>query len=173
LELTKLDTPDPYTRQNAGMARVLCAAAEALAGRTTNANRILQRIASDQGVVVEALREAVIGLVRAVKNPALRDDIAERLQALESMGYGGVRKLLWAAVERCITPEVDSDGVLTKAEVAVLHALAEGRGPKDIASETGRSVYTIQVHIKNIIKKLGCSGRNEALTEARKRGLLA
>jgi DNA-binding NarL/FixJ family response regulator len=57
--------------------------------------------------------------------------------------------------------------------LAVLTALAEGRGPKDIALETGRSVYTIQVHIKNIIKKLGCSGRNEALTVARRRGLLA
>ncbi|HKU67834.1 MAG TPA: LuxR C-terminal-related transcriptional regulator [Candidatus Baltobacteraceae bacterium] len=173
LDYADLNTTLTYTRQYLSMARVVCAAAEALAGRLTNANRILQRVGSDSGPVVDALREAVASLLRAVKNPALKDDVMERLQALDSMGYGGVRKLLSAAVERGITTASESDSLLTKAELAVLEALADGRGPKDIALETGRSVYTIQVHIKNIIKKLGCSGRNEALMVARRRGLLA
>jgi ATP/maltotriose-dependent transcriptional regulator MalT len=173
LELAEQDAPFTYTRQNFGMARAVCAAAEALAGRITSANRILQRIGADRRPVIEALREAAACLVRAVKNPALKDDVMERLASLDSMGYGGVRKLLSAAVERCVAASSEPAGILTKAEVAVLQALADGRGPKDIALETGRSVYTIQVHIKNIIKKLGCSGRNEALTVARRRGLLA
>jgi LuxR family maltose regulon positive regulatory protein len=172
LDLADVPATLPYTRQYMAMARAICAAAEAFAGRTTSANRILHRLSSDTGPVIEALREAVSGLVRAVKNPALRDDAIERLQALDSMGYGGIRKLLSGAFDRCMAHESGSDGPLTRAEVVVLQALADGRGPKDIALESGRSVYTIQVHIKNIIKKLGCSGRNEALTIARKRGLV-
>jgi DNA-binding NarL/FixJ family response regulator len=89
------------------------------------------------------------------------------------MGYGGIAKLMQAVAQRHLVDEVAAEAsLLTKTELAVLQALAEGRGPKDIALESGRSVYTIQAHIQNIIKKLGCSGRNEALTMARKRGLL-
>lgn len=173
LDVAEADSPQTYAKQNFGMARAVCAAAEALVGRVTNANRILQRLGSEFGAVVDALREAVTSLVRAAKNPALKDDVSERLQTLDSMGYGGVRKLLSSALERCVSSEPLADGLLTKAELAVLQALAEGFGPKDIAAETGRSVYTVQVHIKNIIRKLGCSGRNEALNVARRRGLLA
>lgn len=173
LEIAEQDTPLAYTRQYLGMARVICAVAEALAGRVTNAGRILQKINAESGPVIEALREAGTSLVRAVKNPALKDDVMERLQTVDSMGYGGVTKLVASAFQRCMAATTETDGVLTKAELAVLQALADGRGPKDIALETGRSVYTIQVHIKNIIKKLGCSGRNEALTVARRRGLIA
>lgn len=172
LDRVEADAPFAHTRKQLEIARALCAAAEALSGRTTSAARILQRLNAESSPVLEALREAVNAITRAAKNPALKDDVAERLQALESMGYGGLRKLLWAAVGHCLSAGAGAEGILTKAELSVLNALAEGSGPKDIALETGRSVYTIQVHIKNIIKKLGCSGRNEALTVARKRGLL-
>jgi len=161
-----------YTQKYCAMARSLCGAAEALAGRTTHAAKILQKFVGDIAPAAEALRDAVHAVVRAVKNPVLKDDVVERLQVLESMGYGGVAKLLSSAIRSGISDLDSEDGVLTKAEVAVLQALADGHGPKDIALETGRSVYTVQVHIKNIIKKLGCSGRNEALTIARRRGLV-
>jgi DNA-binding NarL/FixJ family response regulator len=173
LEFSDIDSPFAYTRRYANLARALCAAAEALAGRTTNANRILSNVGEDSSPVVSTLRDAVTWLIRAVKNPGLKDDVLERLYALDALGYAGVRKIVSTAVESSISAENPADGLLTRAEIAVLESLAEGRGPKDIALETGRSVYTIQVHIKNIIKKLGCSGRNEALTVARKRGLLA
>lgn len=171
LELTSGDTPFLRIRRQAELTRLLCAAAEALAGRTTNALRLVHRSTGD-APAVEATREAVATLCRAAKNTALRDDVVERLQVLHTLGYGGVARLLQAAVERRITVEPEHTLTLTKTEMAVLRALADGRGPKDIALETGRSVYTVQVHIKNLIRKLGCSGRNEALTVARKHGLL-
>jgi ATP/maltotriose-dependent transcriptional regulator MalT len=172
LELTETDTLYAYTRRYLYLARSICAAAEAVAGRTTSANRILQRVSEESSPIVAALRDAVTCLVRAAKTAALKDDVLERLQTLDSLGYAGVRKIVSAAVDRCLSVETNGDGLLTRAELGVLEALADGRGPKDIALESGRSVYTIQVHIKNIIKKLGCSGRNEALTVARRRGLI-
>jgi ATP/maltotriose-dependent transcriptional regulator MalT len=172
LEIAQHDTPFLYAQHVMQMSRMLCAATEALAGRVTKALRIVQ--GQSAGVpVIEAAREAVLAICRAVKHPALRDDVVERAQTLSSMGYGGIAKLFQAAADRGIARDTAALTLtLTKAELAILQALAEGRGPKDIALETGRSVYTVQVHIKNLIKKLGCSGRNEALVVARKRGLL-
>ena len=50
--------------------------------------------------------------------------------------------------------------------------LAAGLTPKHIAAEMGRSVYTVQTHIQNVIDKFGCHGRAEALAAARRIGLL-
>ena len=156
------------------MVRLLCAIVEALAGRITNATRILQRRPEHGAPFVFALREVALAIVRAMKTPALRDEVTEALEELSAVGYGGLRKTLEGAVARC-TVEPGAIGgtiVLTKAELDVLQALADGRSPKDIALESGRSVNTVQVHVQNIIRKLGCSGRNEALSIARKQGLL-
>lgn len=91
---------------------------------------------------------------------------------LDALGYGGIRRVLQIAISRTDMRRETDVGGLTPAEKGVLEALGNGLSPKDIADETGRSVYTIQAHIQNAIRKLGCSGRNEAMTIARKRGLI-
>lgn len=161
-----------YAQRMGEMARLLCAAVEALAGRITNANRILQRREAVSGPAVEGTRDVVVALTRAAKNPILRPDIDDAVSRLRATGYGGVARLLDRAAAQFFEEQTVVDVPLTHAEVEVLRSLAEGKSPKDIALETGRSVYTIQVHVKNLIKKLGCSGRNEALNVARKRGIL-
>jgi len=172
-ELQRTDLPYLYAARTAEIARLFCAATEALAGRVTNANRLLQRGAVADGPAVHGTREVVLALTRSVKNPALRSEVDDALVQLRSPGYGGLARLL----ERAAAKFFDEHGVthvlLTHAEIEVLRRLADGSSPKDIALESGRSVYTVQAHVQNIIKKLGCSGRNEALSVARKRGLLA
>ncbi|MBD5656691.1 MAG: response regulator transcription factor [Candidatus Eremiobacteraeota bacterium] len=49
----------------------------------------------------------------------------------------------------------------------------DGLSAPQIAHQTGRSVHTIRVHVKAIISKFGVSGRNAALSFARKNGLLS
>jgi DNA-binding NarL/FixJ family response regulator len=61
---------------------------------------------------------------------------------------------------------------LTRSEIEVLRALAQGLIPKEIAADTHRSVFTVRVHIANAIAKLGCHGRFEAIEVARREGLL-
>lgn len=164
-----------FGQRQAEIARCLCACAEALGGRLSTAGRILQRKPQAEGPSVEAMHAAAMAVWRSIKRPALRDDIRESLEPLHTVGWGGVALALEQAAACCLQegttahPEI----ILTKAELDVLTRLAEGRSPKDIAEETGRSIYTIQAHVQNVIKKLGCSGRHEALTVARKRGLLA
>jgi len=42
----------------------------------------------------------------------------------------------------------------------------------DVAKALGKSKYTIQNQIQSAIRKIGCSGRAEALAYARQRGWL-
>ncbi len=162
-----------YGKRMGDMGRMVCAIVEALAGRTTNAKRILQRKPEDASPFAGALHEVALACTRAIGTPTLRDDAKEALDQLSAVGYGGISRTIEKALERCLKSEGAVSGVsLTTAESEVLKALADGKSPKDIALETGRSVYTIQAHVQNLIKKLGCSGRNEALKVARKKGLV-
>jgi DNA-binding NarL/FixJ family response regulator len=151
---------------------MLCAIAEALMGRLTNANRIMQRKPVAEGPGIEAMKDVVQAICRMAKNRTFTDDAFEALQQLKAIGYGGLSKTLERLVEKMAAPAAQSVATLTRAEIDVLQELGQGRSPKEIATASGRSVYTVQAHIQNIIKKLGCSGRNEAMTVARKRGLL-
>jgi DNA-binding NarL/FixJ family response regulator len=118
------------------------------------------------------MRQTTLAVCRMMKNPALGGDFSEALQELKAVGWGGIALVIEQVNQRLSAERTAEDSPLTRSELEVLEALAHGQSPKDIAHETGRSVYTIQAHIQNVIKKLGCSGRAEALTVARKKGLL-
>jgi ATP/maltotriose-dependent transcriptional regulator MalT len=164
--------PYLYGNLTAEVARTICAIVEALAGRPSIAQRLLSRKPLTEAPTIEAARSCAAALLRMVKNPALVDEVDEALEQLRAVGHGGISMVLERVVAACVDEQSDA-GPLTKAEMQVLASLGQGSSPKEIAQQTGRSVYTIQAHIQNIIRKLGCSGRNEALTVARKRGLVS
>lgn len=162
-----------HAARSAEVARAICAIVEAFAFRTTIAQRILSHQEVAEGPAVSAMRECAVLAIRFAKNPALGPDFAESLVGVRSAGYAGIALLLERLASASLREgDREGEGLLTKAEIGVLQALADGLSPKDIAAESGRSVYTIQAHIQNLIKKLGCSGRSEALTVARKKGIV-
>ena len=62
---------------------------------------------------------------------------------------------------------------LTPSEIETLRAFEElGQTTAQIAAHLGKSYHTVDTQVKSIIRKLGCSGRAEALTYARKQGWL-
>lgn len=160
-----------YGQRQAEISRLMCAIAQALSGRVAVAARILARRPITDGPPISAVRDAAVAIVRACRTSA-GDEVDEALANLHSVGYGGIARVLQGTVLRCLSEQSESEIALTPSERIVLAALAQGQSPKDIALETGRSVYTVQAHIQNVIKKLGCSGRHEALTVARKKGLV-
>jgi DNA-binding CsgD family transcriptional regulator/tetratricopeptide (TPR) repeat protein len=62
---------------------------------------------------------------------------------------------------------------LTGRELAVLRLLATGRTNAQIGAELYISPSTASVHVSNILRKLGASGRTEAAAIAERAGLLA
>lgn len=162
-----------YGKHALEISRLICAVVQALAGRATVASRILQRQPIAQGPVGQAMRDAAFAICQSSRNPLLMADITEPLSTLSAVGYGGVAKVLENATRLCIDEKSHTEAILTQAELDILLALADGQSPKEIAEQRQRSVHTVRAHIQNVIQKLGCSGRNEALSVARKRGLLA
>jgi DNA-binding CsgD family transcriptional regulator len=61
---------------------------------------------------------------------------------------------------------------LTRTEKAVLQLLADGLTAPEIARLMGRSVFTVRSHTRSIIEKFDVSGRNAAVSQARKFGFL-
>jgi two-component system, NarL family, response regulator LiaR len=59
---------------------------------------------------------------------------------------------------------------LTERELEVLRAAAGGRSNKEIGETLFISVYTVQVHLRNIFGKLDVSSRTEAVTYALRQG---
>jgi ATP/maltotriose-dependent transcriptional regulator MalT len=173
IEVENIKSRLPHARRQNEITKLICAAVEGLAGRQINAQRILQGKHPDYGPAVQAIRNAVVTVCRLGRGAHVTDDLLDHLAGMTATGYGGLARVLELAVERCLDGSADVSDELTQAQIRILEELAAGRTPKEIAQETGRSVYTVQTHIQNIIKRLGCSGRNEALMVARTRGLLA
>ena len=52
---------------------------------------------------------------------------------------------------------------LTKAELAILRALAAGQNSGLIATETGRSIQTVRTQIKSLLQKTGAKGQSDLI----------
>ena len=61
---------------------------------------------------------------------------------------------------------------LTAREAAVLRLLPTGLSAREIAQELGVSRNTVKTHTKNLYRKLGATGRREAVARGRELGLL-
>lgn len=72
-----------------------------------------------------------------------------------------------------VLPESISAPALTEREQVVLRALASGRPLTAIAVDLGVSPNTIKTQVKSVYRKLGVTGREEAVAAAAARHLLA
>ena len=64
-------------------------------------------------------------------------------------------------------------GGLSRRELEVVRLLAVGRTNREIAAALFLSTRTVDMHVRNILRKLGCRSRVEAATRAGELGLLA
>jgi DNA-binding NarL/FixJ family response regulator len=61
---------------------------------------------------------------------------------------------------------------LTFREAAVLELMAHGAADKEIATQLGVSVFTVNKHVSKILRKMDASSRTEASTRTLREGLL-
>jgi LuxR family maltose regulon positive regulatory protein len=155
-------------------ARILFAISSILMGRGSTANNLLRDAEINLARYpnpLKALLKAARAVYIHVETGAGHTDMAAALSELRQSNYGGYARLL----ESLPLPSSASSprfAALTKTELRILQGLASGETSKRIAEELGRSSLTVDSHVKSIIKKLGCSGRREAIALARSHGIV-
>jgi DNA-binding NarL/FixJ family response regulator len=114
----------------------------------------------DEGHIVrEALERGASAFVRKDVDP--RDLVGILRQVLE-----GTVVSRDAANGNGRDEKEAAQGLLTKAELAVLESLAQGRGNKQIAADLSIAQQTVKFHLTNIYRKLGVTNRTEAIRYA-------
>lgn len=151
-------------------AVAICATAAALTGRVAEARRLLTARVPLQHPIADAVRAFASAICSAAVSGVRGADLGDALNDLERTGRGGLR-LLFERIANTIAP-ADGGAPLTEAELDVLVRVADGRSPKEIAAHTHRSVHTVRTLVQRAIRKLGCSGRQQAIAAAQRRGLL-
>jgi two-component system NarL family response regulator len=107
------------------------------------------------------------GAVSYVLKDTLADDLVRVVREVKAGGRpipSGVAARLAARI---------AQPALTPREVEVLRLVAKGLRNKEIAGELHISEETAQVHVRNIISKLGVHDRTEAVTVGLRRGILS
>ena len=170
--LESCETTLLHGARTAEYVRAMCVIVEALALRTTAAQKLLSARPVAAGVQVEAMRAAAQAVIRYAKNSQAREEVLEAFGAVNAVGLAGIALLLERVFEAASQDAGHGETPLTKTERQILEKLADGLTPKEIAQASGRSIFTIRAHIQNAIGKLGCSGQTEALALARKKRLI-
>jgi DNA-binding NarL/FixJ family response regulator len=130
---------------------------------------------SDEGYVLKALKSgarayllkdsAENDLINAVK--AVREGKAFFSPAISKMLIEDyMRQMQQRAVE-------DSYDLLTTREREILQLFAEGKNNKDVANMLNLSLYTVETHRSNILKKLNLHSTAELILYAVRKGVIS
>jgi DNA-binding NarL/FixJ family response regulator len=98
-----------------------------------------------------------------------KDVLQEELIAAIRAVHAG-EKYFFAPIEAALAAQPHPE--LSKREVEVLGLIAHGFTNKLIAYQLGIAEYTINNHVKNILKKTGANDRTQAVTHALQRGVI-
>ncbi len=117
--------------------------------------------AGERDVGLEHLRDAY----RAARKLGARPLAAEAAREVAALGESVVERL-----GRRAAADADGSG-LSRREREVVQLLALGRTNREIAQELFLSPRTVDMHVRNILRKLDCRSRVEAAGRARELGL--
>jgi DNA-binding NarL/FixJ family response regulator len=101
---------------------------------------------------------------------------SRRLGAVPLAAQAAELDELGESIERRLGPRAAAEhenGGLSRRELEVVRLVASGRTNREIADQLVLSTRTIDMHVRNILTKLGCRSRTEAATKASDLGLLA
>jgi ATP/maltotriose-dependent transcriptional regulator MalT len=115
----------------------------------------------------ELALDHVGGAYRIARKLGARPLAAEAAREVAALGESVSRRL-------GVRAAADADGAgLSRRELEVVRLLSSGRTNRDIAEELVLSRRTVDMHVRNILRKLDCRSRMEAVTRAGEIGLLA
>jgi ATP/maltotriose-dependent transcriptional regulator MalT len=118
--------------------------------------------AGDRDLAIEHL----VGAYRIARKLGARPLAAEAAREVAALGESVSRRL-------GVRGAADADGAgLSRRELEVVRLLSSGRTNREIAAELVLSRRTVDMHVRNILHKLDCRSRVEAVTRAGELGLL-
>ncbi len=135
-------------------------------------------------LVISAWRQeqVVLDALQAGANGYLlkeRDDIEIALSLRNCLAGGApidpflAKRILALATPVAASGPLPSAPQLTSREIEILGLVAKGLTNREISDVLALSKLTVEVHIKNIYRKLVVGSRTEAVFEARNHGLLS
>ena len=112
------------------------------------------------------LDRSTAGDYRIARKLGARPLARQAARELESMGEPVEKRL-----GRRAAALIENSG-LTRRELEVMRLVSVGRSNPEIANELFLSPRTIDMHLRNILMKLGCRSRTEATRRAAELGLI-
>jgi two-component system NarL family response regulator len=126
-------------------------------------------ISEDRETVFSAIKAGACGYIIKGSTPR------ELVESLNSLFQGGApmtpriaRKLITEFHEEAV-PEQE---LLSQREKEIVRSIELGLSYKEIADKLFISPHTVHTHIKNIYEKLQAKDRNEAISKARRKGII-
>ena len=123
----------------------------------------------DRDVILAAIKAGAQGYI--IKGSGHED----LLSAIEELSHGGapmssrVAKILFSEIQ---DRNSEDEFLLSRREKDVLEGIRQGLTYNEIGDLHHISPNTVHSHIKRIFKKLGAEDRREALTVAKKKGII-
>jgi two-component system NarL family response regulator len=127
-------------------------------------------ISEDRETVFSAIKAGACGYIIKGSTPR------ELVESLNSLFQGGApmtpriaRKLITEFHEEAVIQEQE---LLSQREKEIVRSIEQGLSYKEIADKLFISPHTVHTHIKNIYEKLQAKDRNEAISKARRKGII-
>jgi two-component system NarL family response regulator len=142
---------------------------------------VILSISDDEDVVLLALRAGAVGflgkglemdaLLRVVRGVQRGEAALDRVRTRALIHEYRTMAARAQAGELKTTQSAGSS--LSRREQEVLELIAAGHGTESISAELGLAPATVRTHVKSIFRKLQVHSREEAISEARRRGLIS
>ncbi len=123
----------------------------------------------DRETIFSALKAGASGYVLKGSTPR---ELVESLNTLYQGGAPMSPKIARAVIQEFQDEAVNVQYLLTPKEKEVIKAIEKGFSYKEIGKTMFVSPHTVHAHIKKIYEKLQVKSRQEALTKARRQGIL-
>jgi DNA-binding NarL/FixJ family response regulator len=126
-------------------------------------------IFEDRETVFSAIKAGASGYILKGSSPR------ELVESLNSLFHGGAPmspKIARKVIQEFQDEEVSEDNLLSQREKNIVKGIEQGLTYKNLAEKFNISPHTVHTHIKNIYEKLQAKDRQEAISKARRKGII-
>jgi two-component system, NarL family, response regulator len=123
----------------------------------------------DREKVFSAIKAGASGYILKGSSPR---EIIESIHSLYKGGAPMSPKIARKIIHEFQDEVTGEHFLLTPRETEIVRRVEDGLTYKEIGEKLGISTHTVHTHIKNIYEKLQAKDRNDAISKARKKGII-